>query len=126
MSFLEPESRDRVVVNGGLHHLSSIADLDACLGEARRILRRNGELLVVEPWITPFLTLVHWTARQRMARLLWPRLDALQTMIEHERETYESWLAQPREVMAAFEAHFEPRRVERAWGKLMLLGRPRA
>jgi SAM-dependent methyltransferase len=126
LAFLEAESRDRVIVHGGLHHLSSLQDLDACLGAARRILRPSGELLVVEPWITPFLSFVHWTAERRAARRLWPRLDALWTMIEHERETYESWLSHPREVLAAFEAHFELKRVDRAWGKAMIVGRPRA
>jgi SAM-dependent methyltransferase len=126
LGFLPSQSRDRVIVQGGLHHLASLPDLAACLAEARRILRPGGALLVVEPWITPFLSFVHWTARRRLARRLWPRLDALQTMIEHERETYESWLAQPREILATFAAHFALERVERAWGKVMIVGRPLA
>jgi SAM-dependent methyltransferase len=126
LGFMEPHSRDRVVVHGGLHHLSSLDDLAACLEEARRILRPSGALLVVEPWITPFLSFVHWTAGKRMARRWWPRLDALWTMIEHERETYERWLAHPSEILAAFEARFELTRVERAWGKAVITGRPRA
>src|SRR5689334_22811699 len=50
------QSKDIVIVQGGLHHLRVLPDdLDRTLDEARRILKKNGRLVIVEPWQTPFL-----------------------------------------------------------------------
>ena len=40
---------------------------------------------------------------RRLARRLSPKLDALATMIELERTTYEGWLASPREILGVFD-----------------------
>ena len=120
-------SQDLVVIQGGLHHLPALPeDLDLVLAEVRRVLAGGGRLVVVEPWRTPFLDLVHWCCRRPLARRVWPRLDALATMIELEIDTYEQWLAQPDLIWGSLEEHFEPLERRRGWGKLHFVGAPRS
>lgn len=118
-------SQDVVVIQGGLHHLPAIPeDLDRVLDEVERVLAPGGILAVVEPWRTPFLDLVHWLCRRRLARRLWPRLDALATMIDLEIETYEQWLARPGVIQARLERRFSVRYLRRGWGKIQFVGTP--
>lgn len=120
-------SRDVVTIHGGLHHLERIPeDLDAVLSEANRILRPTGMLAIFEPWQTPFLSLAHAACDQRLLRRAWAKLDALATMTEHERPTYENWLRNPRIVKHSLEAQFTPLRQRQQWGKLRFLGRKRS
>ncbi len=119
-------SRDVAVVRGGLHHLERLPeDLRAVLGEIRRVLRPDGRLVLVEPWMTPFLSLVHRCCEARVLRAVWRRLDALAEMIVHERATYEAWLSQPESILADIDEGFETVRRRIAWGKLWLVARVR-
>jgi ubiquinone/menaquinone biosynthesis C-methylase UbiE len=120
----ESQSRDIAIVQGGLHHLNKLPDdLESTLLEMRRVIRPGGRIVVVEPWLTPFLALVHVLCTSRVLRRFWRKLDALATMIEFERETYESWLSLPELVLEALDRHFvvETRRIR--MGKLMYIGR---
>ena len=118
----ENESRDVVAVQGGLHHLQSLADLQRTLDEIHRVLKPGGRLLVVEPWKTLFLRCVHAACGVAVCRRMWGKLEALATMIELERETYERWLDQPQPVLAALRNVVEPQILRVARGKLMLVG----
>src|SRR3954467_5983051 len=92
----ESGTKDILIVQGGLHHLPKLpSDLEAALEEARRVLAPGGLFCAVEPWLTPFLAFVHHVCANRIARRLSSKVNALATMIEHERETYEQWLNQP-------------------------------
>jgi SAM-dependent methyltransferase len=116
-------SKDVVIVQGGLHHLPLLPDdLIRVLCEAQRVLCDDGLLVVVEPWRTFFLDVVHWACRRPVVRRLLPRVEALATMIAHERETYEDWLSRPREIMSHFEQRFIGRRISTSWGKLQFIG----
>lgn len=123
---IDSASRDVVTIHGGLHHLERIPeDLTTVLAEVNRILRPGGLLAVVEPWLTPFLSVVHAACGVTALRRAWPKLDALATMIEHERTTYEAWLGRPQEILYGIHAHFDPLRFRRRLGKLWFLGRRR-
>lgn len=118
------ESRDIAIVQGGLHHLPELpGDLQRVVAEVRRVLRPGGRFMVVEPWRTPFLRFVHWGGSFRAARRAWAKLDALETMTELERTTYEQWLRQPEMVLRVLESGFAAERKFIGWGKLMWQGR---
>jgi SAM-dependent methyltransferase len=123
---LPDRSQDVVSVQGGLHHLETLEDLEKVMSEIWRVLRPGGRLLVVEPWLTPFLRLVHLACRIRPARLLSQRLDALATMIELEQPLYSRWLASPREILAIIDKHLARERITIRAGKLYLLASRRA
>jgi SAM-dependent methyltransferase len=89
-------SKDVLIVQGGLHHLLDLEhDLVQVLSEARRVLADGGRLIVVEPWLTPFLQVAHALAFSPLRRM-WSKIDAFATMVEHERQTYERWGRQGR------------------------------
>jgi SAM-dependent methyltransferase len=119
-------SIDVVVVQGGLHHLPDLSnDLEMTLLEIRRVLRPSGRVVVVEPWNTIFLRLVHGFCKLSIARRAWGKLDALATMIDRERATYERWLGQPDRIRQLLRTHFDPQQQRIAWGKLTFVGHPR-
>jgi SAM-dependent methyltransferase len=119
-------SKDTAIVQGGLHHLVSLpGDLDEVFGEIRRVLTSEGRVLLVEPWLTPFLRFVHLIAENPIFRRMSSRLDALATMIDCERRTYEQWLSQPEQISSLARKHFEPLHESFAWGKWNFIGRPR-
>lgn len=124
---LQDQSRDIAVIHGGLHHLSKLPeDLEAVLSEVNRVLKKEGQLVVVEPWLTPFLSLVHWGCRVSFIRRLSKKIGALATMTELEHPIYDRWLEQPEEILALFSRFFEAKKCEIAWGKLMFAGAVRS
>lgn len=114
-------SQDIIAVHGGLHHLTSLDDLEATLGEVRRVIRPDGYVVIVEPWSTPFLTAVHALSRQPPIRRLWKKMDAFERMYDLERTTYDAWLRQPEAILAIMRRHLRPIVLHRRWGKLMML-----
>jgi SAM-dependent methyltransferase len=123
----ETATKDILIVQGGLHHLPALPeDLDQVLAEASRVLRDNGLLLVVEPWLTPFLSLVHALCRSRLIRALSPKIDACATMIRYELKTYQQWLNQPKLVLDSLHKAFRVERCQFRWGKIYFSGRKRA
>jgi len=119
-------SRDILIVQGGLHHLPNLPDdLERTLIESRRVLRPGGAMVIVEPWLTPYLSFVHTVCQWRAARRLYYKVDALATMIEHERRTYEQWLGQPQTLLPIIRRYFTEEQGTIAWGKLAFVGRVR-
>lgn len=120
-------SRDVALVQGGLHHLERLPDdLERTLSEARRILRPGGRFVVVEPWLTPFLRIVHRATAMAALRRVFGKLDALAVMIDNERETYDAWLSQPGMIRSLLDRHFECEWASIRFGKLIWKGRRRA
>ena len=120
------KSKDAAIVQGGLHHLPILPDdLERVFAELRRVLRPEGRVVFVEPWLTPFLRVVHRVAQNPLARRLSVKLDALATMIENERQTYENWLGRPREISQLARRCFQSEHESFTWGKWNFVGRPR-
>ncbi len=121
------KSKDAAIVQGGLHHLPALpGDLERVFAEIRRVLRPDGHVVLVEPWLTPFLRFVHVVAEFPLARRLSAKLDALAVMIQHERQTYENWLGRSREISLLAQRYFLVEHESFAWGKWNFVGRPRA
>ena len=120
---LSAQSRDILIVQGGLHHLPRVPeDFDRTLSEAARVLRPGGRFVAVEPWLTPFLRAVHFVCEWPIARNVSGKVDALATMIENERTTYEQWLNAPDLVLRSLRHHFDVQIQTIAWGKLNFVG----
>ena len=120
------QSKDLLIAQGGLHHLPTLpASLDEIFREMRRVLRRDGLMVAVEPWLTPFLKLAHTISGIRLMRRCSVKLDAFATMIEHERPTYEQWLNQPKLILSLAHSHFTPVRESVSWGEWRFVGTPR-
>jgi len=119
-------SRDAAIVQGGLHHLPVLPDdLERVFAEVRRVLRPQGRVVFVEPWLTPFLRVVHGVAQHSLARRMSVKLEALATMIENERQTYENWLGRPEDISQMARRYFQPEHESFAWGKWNFVGRVR-
>src|SRR5258708_39455944 len=120
------KSKDAAIVQGGLHHLPILPDdLERVFAELRRVLRPEGRVVFVEPWLTSFLRVVHRVAQNPLARRLSVKLDALATMIENERQTYENWLGRPREISQLAGRHFQSQHESFTWGKWNFVRPPR-
>jgi ubiquinone/menaquinone biosynthesis C-methylase UbiE len=119
-------SKDILIVQGGLHHLPTLPDdLERTFSEMQRVLQKNGRVVFVEPWLTPFLKFVHAVSENSLARRLSNKLDALATMIQFERRTYDQWLTQPDLITQIARKHFVPLHESFAWGKWNFVGKPR-
>ncbi len=119
-------SKDVLIVQGGLHHLPVLPDdLEQTFAEMQRVLCKEGRVVFVEPWLTPFLRFVHWVSEIPLVRRVSNRMDALATMIEFERRTYEQWLTHPELIRKIAQAHFLPLHESFAWGKWNFVGKPR-
>jgi len=122
----EDRSKGLLVVHGGLHHLLSLPeDLEQTFSEMQRVLRKKGLVVFVEPWLTPFLRFVHAVSRSSLARRLSKQVDALASMIQYERPTYEQWLTQPELIKKVARDHFAPLHESFTWGKWNFVGTPR-
>jgi ubiquinone/menaquinone biosynthesis C-methylase UbiE len=122
----ENASKDILIVQGGLHHLSVLPDdLDRALVEGARVLREDGLLVVIEPWATLFLSVAHVLCRSRLIRALSPKVDALAIMIHYERQTYQQWLSRPRLILESLHRAFRCERRHFRWGKIYFTGRKR-
>jgi ubiquinone/menaquinone biosynthesis C-methylase UbiE len=119
-------SKDILIVQGGLHHLPDLPlDLENTLAEMQRVLRKDGRLVIVEPWLTTFLTYAHIVSENPLARRLSRKLDALATMIQYERRTYEQWLGNPNLILMLAHKYFAPAQESFKWGKWSFVGTPR-
>lgn len=119
----ENASLDAVIIHGGLHHLPHLPkDLEQVLSEIHRVLNEDGTFHAVEPWLTPFLHLVHAVIEIPAVRRCYAKGDALAVMIQHERETYEQWLSHPTIIRELFDKYFDAKINRTTWGKIQFTG----
>lgn len=122
----EDDSRDIIIVQGGLHHLPRFPDdLDQTFSEICRVLRPTGRFIAVEPWLTPFLRLIHFISERKITRQVSNKFDAFATMTHYEAETYFRWLESPETILDLLKKHFEPIRLATKLGKLYFVGGPK-
>lgn len=114
--------KDLFIVQGGLHHLPRIPeDLDLCFQGIHRALKPGGRLMIVEPWETPFLRLVHAVSRSNLVGKAFPKLRYFHTMVEEEQETYFNWLSKPESIIASLKKRFQVLRTKYSYGKWYVL-----
>jgi ubiquinone/menaquinone biosynthesis C-methylase UbiE len=123
---LPTASRDVVMVQGGLHHLPTFDDVERALAEMCRVVTPQGRIVIIEPWLTPFLHVVHAVTAQPVARRMSAKFDAFAIMREEERHTYEQWLNAPDDLVAIIRRYVAPHLLRRRWGKLVVVGSPAA
>jgi ubiquinone/menaquinone biosynthesis C-methylase UbiE len=120
------ESRDLIVVQGGLHHLPQLPqDLEQTLKEIVRVLRPNGKFVMVEPWDTFFLRVIHFLSRQKAVKQVSPKFDAFATMTHYETKTYFNWLSRKDEILALLKKYFNEELLNISWGKIKFVGNKR-
>ena len=119
----EINSRDYVIVQGGLHHLPVLSDdLDRVFFEVKRILRPGGCFIFVEPWDTLFLRVVHLSCSLSFLTSRWRRLKALHDMIEGERVTYYNWLNNKSIIETVLKKYFDKEQLIIRFGKVCFVG----
>jgi len=119
-------SKDAICVQGGLHHVPKLPeDLEMVLSEVQRILKPGGKFFVVEPWLTLFLRFMHGLCSISPLRRVWPKLDAMAGMIDHELDTYLPWLASKQQILDLLQDKFVVEKQYTAFAKLMFVGHKR-
>lgn len=119
----ENECRDMIIVQGGLHHLPRVPeDVEQTLREIVRVLRPNGKFVMVEPWNTGFLKVIHFLSRQSVVKRLSKKFNAFATMIHFESDTYFNWLKHKEELLELFESYFDKQLLDISWGKIKFVG----
>jgi ubiquinone/menaquinone biosynthesis C-methylase UbiE len=117
-------SRDIMIVQGGLHHLPKLPDdLDQTLSEIGRVLRPDGRFVMVEPWLTLFLRMIHFTSEINAVRTISRKFDAFATMNHYEATTYFQWLRSDDLVRQLLSKHFDPTVSYRSFGKIYFIGK---
>ncbi|MEQ1604028.1 MAG: methyltransferase domain-containing protein [Pyrinomonadaceae bacterium] len=119
----EDGTRDIIIVQGGLHHLPRIPeDLERTLSEVKRVLRSDGKFVLVEPWLTPFLRMIHVLSDRYIIRLISSKFDAFAAMTHYEATTYFNWLRRSTEIASLLDRSFVREYSHIGLGKLMFVG----
>lgn len=121
---LEDKSRDIIIVQGGLHHLPNLPEgLEKTFSEIARVLRSDGKFIMIEPWETRFLNMIHFLSKFSLVKLTSPKFDALATMIHYEANTYFNWLSRKEEILVLLSKYFTEEYIHIGWGKINFIGK---
>jgi len=120
----EDQSKDLVVVQGGLHHLPELPlDIQRTANEVKRVLRPHGCFAIVEPYPTRTLGFIHRFSENRVAQRMMPKIEAFASMVELERSTYENWLSLAPSIRNWMKSAFVPLIDRVTWTKWSFVGR---
>lgn len=119
----EDSSRDIIIVQGGLHHLPTLPeDLKKTLSEVMRVLRPGGKFVMVEPFSTPFLQMIHFLSEYYIVKLVSNKFDAFAAMTHYEATTYFNWLSKSFEIPKFLDEFFVSDFSQKRFGKLFYVG----
>ncbi|MCA1623027.1 MAG: class I SAM-dependent methyltransferase [Acidobacteria bacterium] len=118
------KSRDIIILQGGLHHLPRFPDdVEQTLSEIHRVLRPAGHFVLIEPWLTLFLRLIHFLSERNFIRKISNKFDAFAAMTHYEKETYYRWLGQQSEILLLLKKYFTAIRLSKKFGKIIFIGK---
>ena len=115
-------SFDIVCIQGGLHHLELGNGLDKALKEIHRILKPEGKLVLVEPWQTLYLRVVHFLMGISVVRRLYKPIGIYAKLCELERDTLGPWLKEPEDILRKLADYTQELTLKKQFGKLMYIG----
>jgi len=119
----ENESKDIVIIHDGLHHLPGFpGGLKETLHEILRVLKPGGRIVIFEPWLTPFLRILHAVSKSCLIRKIFSSIDAFAVMVDHERPVYYRWLGHPALIIELFGKYFLPEQCIVRRGQLSFVG----
>lgn len=120
----EPNSKDLLIVQGGMHHLPTLPDdVNRTVDEVLRVLRPGGRFAIVEPYPTMALKWIHRIIKLPPFRKLSPRCDALEVMTQQEYQTYYNWMRHAPALRTWIANSFEVELNKVSWTKWMFVGR---
>ncbi len=97
-------------------------DLEQTLSEIKRVLRPAGRFVMVEPWETAFLRLIHFLSERKLIRTISGKFEAFDTMTRYEAKTYFQWIKASSEVLSLLDKYFTSIYFEKGMGKLFYIG----
>lgn len=69
LQVIQNQSFDIVFIQGGVHHLPNLEySLPILFSEIKRVLKPKGVFIMIEPWLTPYLQIVHILSSLRLIR----------------------------------------------------------
>jgi len=80
---------------------------------------------MVEPWLTPFLQIIHFASERTIVRAASQKFDAFATMTHYEADTYFPWLAAGDSILKSVDENFVSVVKKRGFGKLNFVGKPK-
>jgi len=116
---VKDEVYDKVVVQGGFHHLEGLEAFRHCLQEISRVLKKGCQLLFCESYLTRRLSCVLWALETPLV-YLHPQAPAVRRMVRMEGETYRHWLEHWNSYKKIVQELFEIEKEQHSWNTIFM------